>query len=113
MRITKESQLDGGAALAIRHRLGLSQKAFWNAICVVGPTGSSYETNKWNMPPPVRRLLFLHYVVGFPTNETDLAKLKAAAAPANRVVETRSAAADIAKAVELLSQAQVKINATK
>lgn len=111
MRITKESDFDGGAALALRHRLNLSQKNFWAVVHVGAPRGSTYENGKWKVPPTVQRLLFLHYIVGIPVDSTDMESLKKIAEAARRSLQIKSAAADIEKASQLLTQAKVKLNA--
>ncbi len=50
-----------------RELSNLSQTAFWGAIGVSQSSGHNYE-NGAAMPPPVERLVRVHYFAGIPTN---------------------------------------------
>lgn len=47
---------------------GLSLKEFWGAVGYTLSRGCSYETSKTKIPEHVRRLVWLHYVLGVPTD---------------------------------------------
>lgn len=69
-KINSAQDIDGATAVELRNGLGLSQRAFWGAISVSSPAGCSYETGRIRIPAPVKRLLFLQYVAGIPTDLT-------------------------------------------
>lgn len=64
MEITNEGQVTGAAAKRLRERAGLSQKAFWGAYAVTQPGGCRYERGLFEIPTPVRRLIFVEHVLG-------------------------------------------------
>ena len=47
---------------------GLSLKEFWGSVGYTISRGSSYETSKTKIPEHVRRLVYLHHVLGVPTD---------------------------------------------
>ena len=58
-----------------RAKRQMKQREFWEPICLDRNTGSFYEkqVEKLGRPLPrhVRRLLFLHYVIGIPVDNPD------------------------------------------
>lgn len=51
-----------------RKGLNLSLEQFWGAVGVSAPRGYRYESELINLPDTVKRLLFLQYGVGIPTD---------------------------------------------
>lgn len=47
---------------------GLSLKEFWGRVGYTISRGSCYETSKTKIPEHVRRLVWLHHVLGVPTD---------------------------------------------
>lgn len=71
MEIRTEKDITGPVSKAMRDQLKMSQLKFWGAVCVPLSTGCAYETGKTaEIPKPVRRLLYLQYVAGVPTDAT-------------------------------------------
>lgn len=70
MDITNEQQIDGPTARALRHRSGLGQKPFWNAVGVHQPGGCRYEKGIGRIPKAVRILVFIRYVAGLDIDAT-------------------------------------------
>lgn len=64
MDITNEGKITGEVAKALRHQAGLSQTAFWGAYAVTQPGGCRYEAGKFEIPVPVKRLIFAEHVAG-------------------------------------------------
>jgi len=60
--------ITGDSVRKMRQDLSLSQRAFWERIGCTVPTGCAYETGRSRIPEPVRRLIYLQYVVGIPTD---------------------------------------------
>lgn len=63
----QSSEITPSRLRQIREASGLSQSKFWAAITVKQASGHQYE-NGQRMPPPVARLVLLHYVAGIPTD---------------------------------------------
>lgn len=99
-----QSALTGPKLRLIREGLGLSQAAFWGAIGVKQPAGHGYETGR-EMPDSVRRLAYLHYVAGIPTN----ADPDTLAAVGQAATATSQARRDLRRAEALASSAVSKI----
>lgn len=55
----------------MRTALGYSLNEFWGSLGYTISRGSCYETSKTRIPEHVRRLVYLHYVLGVPTNPDD------------------------------------------
>lgn len=112
MDIKNESELNGVAVRAIRQGLRLSQKKFWGAVCVLGSRGCAYETGSTDLPAPVRRLVFLHYVLGIPTDisSTEGQAIQKAKASGRSPAAVASALKDITKAGAALTRAKEKLN---
>ena len=71
MTINEQADITGQTAKTLRKSLGMQQKDFWGAVCVSGASGSNYETLRTpEIPEPVKRLIFLHYVCGVPTDQS-------------------------------------------
>lgn len=68
MTINTSEEIDRAAVLALRSATGFGQRKFWGDLGVSPAAGCSYETGRSQMPIPVRRLIFLHYVIGIPTD---------------------------------------------
>lgn len=82
MTIRSENEVTGKWAAKLRISKGLSQKAFWGAICVSLNRGHAYESGRTKViPGEVKRLLFLHYVMNLPTdlNKGQIDEIKARA----------------------------------
>jgi len=85
MQIYNENEITGAAAKELRTRAGLSQKKFWGAYDVTQAGGCRYEAGLFQIPTPVKRLIFAEHVVGLKidasTNESaaELARLAARA----------------------------------
>lgn len=77
--VKAETELTGAKVRELRQSLGLCQRVFWGAVCSSKGQGSGYELERRDMPPYLRRLVFLHYIVGLPTGDAEkmnsLAKL--------------------------------------
>lgn len=102
MEIKNEDAFTGECARLLRERKGMSQGKFWGAIGVSITTGCAYETGKTaEIPRPVRRLLYLQYVAGIPTDATadDLKTL------ARDIQTTRQANRRLKKVGEHIDQA--------
>ncbi len=56
------------ALRGMRQAQQLSLKAFWGAIGYSTPCGSAYETGRTKLPEQARRLVYLEYVAGIPTD---------------------------------------------
>ncbi|OJW46212.1 MAG: hypothetical protein BGO63_03845 [Candidatus Accumulibacter sp. 66-26] len=54
-------------AVTTRKSLGLNQADFWSPLGVSQSGGSRYESGR-TMPGPVRKMMYLHYVVGLDAN---------------------------------------------
>lgn len=64
----QDKNLTPAALIELRTAKGLSQKAFWGAIGYSTTCGCSYETGRTPIPEHVRRIVYLEYVLGIPTN---------------------------------------------
>lgn len=56
------------ALTELRKAKGLSQRAFWHALGYSNTRGCSYEAGRTAIPEHVRRLVYLHHVLGIPTD---------------------------------------------
>lgn len=117
MPIKTEGDINALTVKELRAGLKLTQSDFWGAVCVSKGRGCVYETGRTApIPAEVRRLVFLHYVVGVPTDLTskelvELAELAKFASPVRRARREMHAAADlIDQASELLKQAKGAMN---
>ena len=84
MNIETEKDIRASTVRKLRDGTGLSQLKFWSAIGVSLARGNRYETGKAaTIPADVQKLVFLHYVIGIPTNATpdELRELMKSAAP--------------------------------
>lgn len=70
MAIENSSQINGVVARQLRKGLDLGLREFWGNVAISYSAGSSYETGRNNIPEPVKRLLFLEYVLHIPTDMT-------------------------------------------
>lgn len=114
MDIKNESEINGITAKAIRENLGLRQSDFWGAVCISGARGCAYETGRTDIPKPIRRLLFLHYVLGVPTDisSREIRELGKVADPARRARrQMDNASTYIDEACVLLNRAKEVMNA--
>lgn len=68
MELHSIDQLDGDFIESYRLHLGLSLERFWGAIGVSAPRGYRYETKVHKLQDAEKRLLFLQYGVGIPTD---------------------------------------------
>lgn len=85
MTIKTERDVKASTVRVLREESKLSQTKFWGAIGISLARGNRYETGKAaTIPGDVKRLVFLHYVIGIPTNATpdELHDLMQSAAPA-------------------------------
>lgn len=70
MKFQTESEINGPAAKELRESMKANLKDFWGAICVTKPSARAYEGGRVAMPAYIKRLFFLHYCLGFPTDIT-------------------------------------------
>lgn len=68
MELDNIEQLTAEFIEKYRTELGLSLDRFWGAVGISAPRGYRYETEANNLPDTVKRLLFLQYGVGIPTD---------------------------------------------
>lgn len=68
MEIKKVSEISGERLRVLRTARGERLEDFWGAVGYSTSRGHAYETGATSLPEHVRRLVFLHYVVGIPTN---------------------------------------------
>lgn len=69
MSIESEDDVKAVAVRRLRESLNLFQKDFWENVGVTMLRGHRYETGQTReIPRDVRRLVFLHYIIGIPTN---------------------------------------------
>lgn len=110
MELKTEKDITGSVAKAMREQLALSQSEFWGAVCVPISTGCAYETGKTaEIPKPVRRLLYLQYVAGLPT-DSSASELKTLA----RDIQTsRQASRAMRKVVSHIDDAMVILGNAK
>lgn len=109
MAIESESEFNALSVKKLRTELNLTQRKFWEAVCVPNTRGCAYETGRTPIPAEVRRLLYLQYVIGLPTDITskEIKELAAIASPARRAQRQATLAADfIDQAGVLLKQAK-------
>lgn len=104
MNIPDPSSLTGPQLREIREAKALSQAAFWGAIGVKQPAGHGYENDR-EMPESVRRLVYLHYVVGIPTD----AEPSVLAAVGQAATAAHQARRDLRRAETLATSAVSKI----
>lgn len=69
--VKHETELTGPKCRQLRESLGLCQREFWGAVEASKGQGSGYELEHRAIPPYLRRLVFLHYIVGLPTGDAD------------------------------------------
>lgn len=115
MKITNESEINGLSAKKLREDMKLTQAEFWGAVCVSNARGCAYETGRTEVPAPIKRLLFLHYVLGVPadTSSKEMQELAKVACPARRARrQMESATRMIDEACELLESAKGAMNAS-
>ncbi len=114
MNIQNESEINALTVKSLRESAKLSQKQFWGDVCVSGARGCAYETGRTSpIPPEIQRLVFLHYVLGFPTDITrkELHEIATVASPVRRARREMSLATSfIDQAGELLRQAKEALN---
>lgn len=114
MEIKNESEINGVWALGHREQLNMKQAEFWRPVCVSGSRGCAYETGKTPIPAAIRRLLYLHYVLGIPTDISgrEIKELAKVAAPARRARRQMDAAVkQIDEGIAQLNQAKEIMNA--
>lgn len=118
IEIKSESDITPVSVTALRAKLKLTQREFWPAVTVPAARGGFYENGRSGIPHEVRRLVYLHYVAGIPTDATssELAGLS------KKIVEVRevaskaqgavsSAASMVDKAADLLRKAESALDA--
>lgn len=114
MNVEREGDINALTVKAIRDRTKLNQRDFWGAVCLSGARGCAYETGRTApIPAEVQRLVFLHYVLGFPTDITskEMKEYAAIVSPARRARREMTLASDfIDQSVELLRQAKGALN---
>lgn len=113
MDIQNEGQINALTVKALRESKKLNQKQFWGSVCLSGARGCAYETGRTTpIPPEVQRLVYLHHVVGFPTDvvSKEMKELADFVNPARRARREKDLAADfIGQAQELLNRAKAAI----
>lgn len=78
MEIKSEHDFNAKSVRALRESLGMNQSNFWGAVCVSTARGSAYEIERNKIPAPVKRLLWLHYFMGFNTQTVKVPEENAA-----------------------------------
>lgn len=68
MQLTTFDQVNPEFLEAFRNERELSLERFWSEVGCSATRGLRYETRKTEMPEVVKRLVFLHYGVGIPTD---------------------------------------------
>lgn len=68
MEVKSPSDINGLVVRQIRLERKMSLREFWPAVGVSYSAGSAYEHSRNEIPEPVRRVVFLHYVLGLPTD---------------------------------------------
>lgn len=79
MNIETEDDVKALSVRRLRESLELSQAKFWEMVGVSPLRGHRYENGiTHSIPRDVRRMVFLHYVIGIPTDASpeSLRKLK-------------------------------------
>lgn len=97
-------EITGPKLREMRESMSLSQAAFWGAIGVKQPAGHAYEDGR-DMPAPVRRLAYLHYVAGIPTDADPVTLV----AIGHAAFATHQARRDLRRAENLVTSATSKI----
>lgn len=106
MDIKTEADITARTARQLRDARKLSQKEFWGAVCVTGARGCAYETARTSpIPPEIRRLVYLHYVVGIPTDATR-EELQGTVDTAALTSEARQIAATTRQVTQKVSEAK-------
>ena len=108
MALHDPGALTGADLKLIREQRGMTQTAFWGVIGVKQCTSSFYESGT-DMPAPVRKLAWLHYVAGIPVDADpeELAKLGQIASA------TRQFMRDLRRAENIATSAVSKIMEAK
>jgi len=68
MQLEEYSDINAVTVRKFREHLGLSLKVFWGAVGCTVSNGSAYETGKSEMREAVKRLVYMHYAAGIPTD---------------------------------------------
>lgn len=111
MKIETEDDLKAITLRKLREKLGLTQPAFWSAVGVTVLRGARYENGFTKViPRDVRRLVFLHYIIGIPTNASpeDLLKFKQLG---DKNVSRRAVQQQLNRAEQALTKAKELLNA--
>lgn len=68
MQLEKFSDINASTVRSFRQSLGLSLKDFWGAVGCSASNGFAYETGRSSIRETVKRLVFMQYGAGIPTN---------------------------------------------
>lgn len=68
LQLTSFDQVEPEFLKQLRESRNESQKVFWGALGISLSTGCSYEKGRSPIPTETKRLLFLHYGLGIPTD---------------------------------------------
>ena len=68
MQLNNIEQVTPDLISKYREELGLSLEKFWSEVGCSRSRGLRYETGHTGIPEVVKRLVFLHYGVGIPTD---------------------------------------------
>lgn len=60
----REEDVTGPALRKLRHQQGKSLEEFWGEVLVKRNTGYYYEQERSQLPASLRRLCFMHFVMG-------------------------------------------------
>lgn len=102
-----EKEISAATIRACREELGLTIAQFWQTIGYTRSSGHCYETEKVALPEHARRLFFLHYVLGIPTDPSSAEYREFDFTTAVRkggAVNTRKAKQAIERGIALLKQ---------
>lgn len=68
MQQQKRANFSPQALRQMRKEKQLSLKQFWGAVGYTSSRGCAYETDRTDLPEQARRLIYLEYVAGIPTD---------------------------------------------
>lgn len=106
--ISKESEVTGPWAREYRQEKGMTQSQFWGVACVTKATACGYESGL-NIPQKVKRLVFLHHIVGIPVNG-NISEMKAMSAKLRDLAKAdKKARARLLRAADLLNNVGASI----
>ncbi len=110
MEIQKQSDINAETVKRLRTSLDMRLIDFWPPVCITASRGCAYEKGKTEIPETVKRLVFLHYVVGIQTDlSAEELKMRGNVEAPERRVRRQLAATiqHVDEATAMLQQAKV------